>query len=327
MKFGYLIRLLNIFCAYLLRKQKTSYPPVKLWIETSSRCNLKCRLCINRNLPPDEKKDMDFGLFKKIIDEIKDYVFEVNLFHRGEPLLNPDIAEMIRYAAYCNIKTRLHTNGALLTPQLSESLIRSGLDEITFSFDGYTKEVYEKNRCGAVYEEVLENITCFLKIKRKLGIKKPSVHLLAMEYDESTSRTDFMMQKKEFLKRFKELPLDRLVTRMPHNWGGSLDIKKLPEVKADAKIIACTFLWYALVIFSDGKVTPCPQDFFGNLIVGDANKESVRLIFNNEKMQNLRNSFKNKDIEDLNICQGCDRCRRKTFFGAPKEYFGKFPKP
>ena len=327
MKFKYLIRLFNIYSAYLLGKQKTNYPPVKLWIETSSRCNLECGLCVNRNLPSDKKKDMEFELFRKIIDQVKDYAYEVNLFHRGEPLLNPNIIGMVEYAAGSKIKTRLYTNGVLLTPKLSERLMSSGLDLMTFSFDGYTKEVYEKNRCGAIFEETLENITCFLKIKRRLGLKKPSVHFLAMEYDNNTSPADFRIKKKEFLKRFKGLPLNRLITRTPHNWGGSLDIGMLPETKKTrTKLTACTFPWYALTVFSDGKVTPCPQDFFGSLIVGDVNLESVDSIFNNEKMQDIRKSFKNKDIEDLKICENCDRLRRKTFLGIPKEYLGKFMK-
>ncbi|MEI7616588.1 MAG: radical SAM/SPASM domain-containing protein, partial [Actinomycetota bacterium] len=310
-----------------LKKEIPDYPPVKLWIETSSRCNLSCGLCLNRNLPPAQKSDMEFLLFKKIIDEVKDYVYEANLFHRGEPLLNPQIVEMAEYASQNKIKTGLYTNGVLLTSALSQRLIKSGLDLITFSFDGYTKEVYEKNRCGAVFEETLKKITDFLKEKNKLGLKKPLVHILAMEHDADTSPAEFAIQKKEFIKRFKDFPPDRFVTRKPHNWGGSLDAIKLTDTKKDAaKFIACTFPWYALVILQDGKVTPCPQDFYGNMIAGDVNTETVEEIFNNEKMQAIRKAFKNKNIENLNICKDCDRCRRETFLGVPKEYLKKFMK-
>jgi len=346
MKPKYLSRLSNVYFSYLLGKQKTNYPPVKLWIETSSRCNLSCGLCLNRNLPPSQKSDMEFLLFKKIIDEAKDYVYEANLFHRGEPLLNPQIVEMTEYASQNKIKTGLYTNGAILTSELSRRLIKSGLDLITFSFDGYTKEVYEKNRCGAVFEETLEKITGFLKEKRKLGFKKPLVHILAMEQDADTSPEQFALQKKEFIKRFKDIPPDRFVTRKPHNWGGSLDTGKfrfitrephswrgslhagkMTESKKDTtKFIACTFPWYALVVLQDGKVSPCPQDFYGNMIVGDVNTETVEAIFNNEKMQAIRKAFKNKNIENLNICKDCDRCRRETFLGVPKEYLKKFMK-
>jgi len=327
MKIKYLARLSDIYFAYLFKRQKTNYPPIKLWIETSSRCSLKCQLCINRNLPLNEKKDMDFNLFKKIVDQVKDYVYEINLFHRGEPLLNPGIIEMVEYASGNKIKTSLYTNAVLLTAELSQRLVKSGLDLITFSFDGYTKEVYEKNRSGAVFEETLENIIGFLKEKKRLGLKKPLAHLLTMEYDADTSPAEFALQKKEFIKRFIDLPLDRLITRNPHNWGGSLDTQNMLKAKKDgSKFIACTFPWYALVVLFNGKVTSCPQDFFGNMIVGDINILPVDAIFNNKKMQEIRKFFKNKDIENLGICKDCDRCRRETVFGIPKEYLGKFVK-
>ena len=327
MKIKFLASLPEIYFAYLFKKEIPGYPPIKLWIETSSRCSLECRLCINKNLPINEKKDMGFNLFKKIIDQVKHYVFEVNLFHRGEPLLNPDIVKMVEYAALSKIKISLYTNAVLLTVELSQRLMKSGLDLITFSFDGYTKEVYEKNRCGAVFEDTLENITGFLKEKKKLGLRKPLVHLLTMEYDASTSHAEFVLQKKEFIKRFKDLPLDRFITRNPHNWGGSLDVQELLKVKKNgSKFITCAFPWYALVVLFNGKVTPCPQDFFGNLIVGDINAEPIAAIFNNEKMQEIRKRFKNKNIENMGICKDCDRCRRETFLGVPKEYLGKFIK-
>ncbi|GAH58289.1 unnamed protein product [marine sediment metagenome] len=98
---------------------------------------------------------MDLGLYKKIIDEVKNYVYDINLFHRGEPLLHPSIIDIISYANNKNIKTRIHTNSTLLTPELSRKIILSGLDLISFSFDGYTKETYEKNRVNANYDHQL----------------------------------------------------------------------------------------------------------------------------------------------------------------------------
>src|SRR5665647_3582902 len=64
-----LSNLLNIYFSYISRKEKCNYLPVRLWIETSARCNLACRLCVNKDIEASLKGDMDFGLFKKIIDE------------------------------------------------------------------------------------------------------------------------------------------------------------------------------------------------------------------------------------------------------------------
>ena len=326
-KIKYLLRLFIIYFTYISRRQKVSYLPIRLWVEISSRCNLTCRLCVNKDIPGSMKGDMDFKLYKKIIDEVKDYVFDINLFHRGEPLIHPQIIEMIEYAHKNNIKTRLHTNGTLLTPEFSRKLIASGLNLISFSFDGYTRSTYEKNRIGASYENTLGSIVDFLKIKKELNSKTPFTNLQVMEFDEEISQKQFHIQKEKFIKNFENLPLDKLVIRTPHNWGGLLEIADVSKAdRKKAKFMACTFPWYALTIFYDGKVHLCPQDFCGELQVGDVNKESVKEIFNNKTMQGIRKSFRNKKIDNLNPCNNCDRCWRETILKIPKEYLGIFMK-
>jgi len=326
-KIKYIFRLFEIYFSYIFKKQKVSYLPIRLWVETSSRCNLKCRLCVNKDMPINMKGEMNFKLYKKIIDEVKDYIFDVNLFHRGEPLLHPEIVEMIKYASKNNIKTRLHTNGVLLNPEISKKLITSGLNLISFSFDGYTKTTYEKNRTGALYEKTLGNIIDFLKIKKELNSGTPFVNLQVMEFDEEISQKQFRIQKEEFIKNFENLPLNKIVIRTPHNWGGLLDITGISKTnRKKPKIMACTFPWYALTIFYNGKVYLCPQDFYGGLSVGDVNNDSVKIIFNNKAMQEIRRSFRNKKTDNLSPCNKCDRCLRKTFMGIPKEYLGIFLK-
>ena len=109
---------------------------------------------------------MNFRLYKKIIDEIASKVYDVNLFHRGEPLLNKNIVPMIAYANKKGIRTRIHTNATLMNKELDRNMILAGLGLISFSFDGYTKEIYEKNRNGANFEKSLVNIIDFLKVKK-----------------------------------------------------------------------------------------------------------------------------------------------------------------
>ncbi len=319
--------LAKIYYSYSLRKKKVGYLPIRLWVEVSSRCNLACRLCVNKDIEPSLKGDLDFGLYRKLIDDAKDYIFDVNLFHRGEPLLNKNIVEMVKYANSNGIKTRIHTNGVLLNKDLGRKLITSGLNLISFSFDGYTKKTYEKNRIGATYERTIENIVDFLKIKQELKTKTPFTIIQVMEFDDELSREDFQKQKSEFEKRFYGLPLDKLVIRDPHNWGGLLDIDGVKKIDKDkSRIIPCTFLWYSLTVFYDGKVFLCPQDFAGEIQVGDLNKESIKDIFNNEKIQKIRERFKNKNISDLSPCNSCDRIWRETIGGIPKEYLKIFLK-
>ncbi|MBC8389344.1 MAG: radical SAM protein [Actinobacteria bacterium] len=326
-KIKYFINLVRIYFTYILRKKRCSYLPIRLWIETSSRCNLKCRLCVNKDIPPELKGDMDFNLYKKIVDEVKDYVFDINLFHRGEPLLNPKIVDMIKYANKRNIKTRIHTNGVLLTDELSHKLIKSGLNLISFSFDGYTKKTYEKNRVNAVYDNTLSNIINFLKIKSQLKSKTPFTIIQVMEFDEELSSKNLSDQKSNFIKKFDKLPLDKIIIRTPHNWGGLLELEGIKKInKEKSRLIPCTFPWYSLTIFYDGKVHLCPQDFEGEILLGNACKDSLKNIFNNEIMADVRNKFKMKDIEDMNPCSSCDRVWRETIAGIPREYLSIFLK-
>jgi len=322
----HLLSLAKIFFSYLKRKEVPGYMPSRLWVETTSRCNLACKLCINKDIPASQKKDMDFGLYKKIIDEAAGAIYDINLFHRGEPLLHPQIADMISYGAAKNIRTRLHTNATLLDEELSRGIILAGLDMISFSFDGYTRQEYEKNRTGGDYEKTLENIKGFLRIKKELRAKKPLTIIQVIECGPG-KKTKERLQQKYFLKSFESHPPDRLIIRRPHNWGGLLESRKPDQDSlSGGSRHACTFPWYSLTIFFNGKVYPCPQDFMGRMPIGDLKKNSIREIFNGPKVRELRKMFKSKGIIKGLPCISCDRIIRDTFMGIPKEYLKAFLK-
>lgn len=288
---------------------------------------MKCRFCVNKNLSSDQKGDMDFDLYKKIIDEISGKVHDVNLFHRGEPLLNSNIVPMIAYASESGVKTRIHTNATLLDKELSRSIISAGLDLISFSFDGYTREIYEKNRSGASFEESLSNIINFLKIKKQLKSKKPYTIIQVIQQGEKLSKDEIGRQRRVFLKNFKNLPLNKIISRTPHNWGGLLEINGLDKKgKENKKKVSCTFPWYSLTIFHDGRVFLCPQDFEGKICLGNLNKSRINEIFNGKIIKNMRETFKSGIIGNTIPCRDCDRIVRKTFMNVPLEYLGIFIK-
>ncbi len=319
--------LARIYLSYCLKLTSCNYYPSRIWIESSSRCNLKCRFCVNKDLPPDMKGDMDFNLFKKIIDEISGKVYDINLFHRGEPLLNRDIVSMVSYAAGSGIKTRIHTNATLLDKDLSRKLILAGLDLISFSFDGYTKEEYEKNRSGAKFSESLGRIVDFLKIKSELRSKKPYTIIQVIEQTEKLSGSETRRQRKIFLKNFKNLPLNKVITRTPHNWGGLLELNGPDKKrKIHSKKSLCTFPWYSLTVFYDGRVFLCPQDFEGRICLGSLNNEGVNDIFNGKIIKAMRDTFISGEVGNVIPCNDCDRITRKTFLKVPLEYLGIFIK-
>jgi len=258
---------------------------------------------------------MDFALYKKIIDEAADFAFDINLAHRGESLLHPQIVDAILYAKRKKLFTRLHTNGSLLTEELSHKILDSGLDRLSFSFDGFDKETYERTRVGGNFEKTLQNIIRFLEIKKEKKLKKPntSIEVINFEYNKH------IQTKKEFEATFKDLPLDSFVIKDLHNWAG-----ETKKTQTSSHYSACTFPWNALVVYWDGNVLPCSQDFFGSYILGNVKESSLRDIWNNPLTSQLRRKLSKKDILGLKACRECDRLQRKSFLGVPKEFLWKF---
>lgn len=315
----YYQRLIQMFYHYRKKSVVLPYFPVRLWIEPTSFCNLQCIMCPNKDLKKEEKGYMDFELFKKIIDEVATFAFEVHLLHRGESLLHPDFFKMVNYAHQAKLTTKFHTNGTLLNEEKSYQLIESGLDQLSFSFDGFDKKTYESIRIKGNFDKIVNNIIQFLEIKKKLKSKKPYTIIELINFPELYQKID-KTTKEKFLNNFKGLPLDKIEIKEIHNWAGLL-----PEIKKDFKNYSpCTFLWQALIIFWDGSVVPCTQDFHGYYTLGNVRNSSLAQIWNNPKMMNLRQKIAMGEIEEFKTCRQCDRPWREKILGVPKEYLWKF---
>lgn len=315
---SYWKRLASLFRHYRKKSSRLPYLPIRLWVELTSHCNYRCVMCPNKDLGKDDKGYMPFDLYEKIIAEAKGFVFDINLAHRGESLLHPRLVDAIRLAKDSGLFTRLHTNGSLLTEDMAKQIVASGLDRLSFSFDGYNQETYESIRVGGDFDRTIGNIVRFLEIKKESGSHKPETAIEVINFDQ-LSRPEFMEAREAFRKRFAGLPLDSFVMKELHNWAGEID--KAGDKDAYS---VCPFPWNALVIFWDGAVLPCTQDFFGQYLIGNVKEESLREIWNGPRLQHLREKLAAGELDEFATCSNCDRVWRKGLFGVPKEYLWKF---
>jgi radical SAM protein with 4Fe4S-binding SPASM domain len=316
-KTEHLYRLARIFWAYKKRQTRNIPRPIRLWIEPTPFCNLKCPMCPQSDPKIDDvvkgKTYMDFELYKKIIDEAAEHVYDINLAHRGESTFHKQLPDMIRYASEKGIRTRLHTNATILNEKMSRALLDSGLDLLSFSFDGFAKEPYEKIRIGSNFEKTLANIVQFLRLKKELNSKKPYTVFQVIELNGNTEG------KEEFVRQFDDLPLDSLYIKKPHNWGGIISGNpQIDQYCHRESYSHCSFLWYSLTILWDGHVTPCPQDFFMELVLGDLRTQTIREVWDGAPLVNLRDSLARQDWEKIRPCNTCDRLWRKQVAGVPK---------
>ncbi len=134
----------------------------KLYIEPTNRCNLDCRICM-RNGWNEPLGFMSDETFSKVMDGLRNLPASPTVFFGGlgEPLFHPSIVEMVAQAKSPHTSVELITNGTLLTAELSEQLIKAGLDRLWVSLDGATQESYGDLRLGALLPNVLNNLKLF----------------------------------------------------------------------------------------------------------------------------------------------------------------------
>lgn len=161
--------------SYKLHLNKLHYQPVDIQIEPTSKCNLSCIMC-GRTYLNRMNGNMNYQNFKKIINQFL-YLRFLTLQGLGEPLLNPDIFKMIKFAKSKGIEVRISSNATLLTPENSKKLVSTGLDSIYLSIDGASPKTYKSIRKGANFDLVINNIEVLMKTKKMLKKDLPRVTL------------------------------------------------------------------------------------------------------------------------------------------------------
>jgi radical SAM protein with 4Fe4S-binding SPASM domain len=267
--------------------------PLFLDVEVTSACNLKCPFCATTFRGSEIKKGfISETLARKIIDEGADSgLYGVKFNIRGEPLLHPRIHELVRYAKYRGlIDVYFNTNAMLLTEDASRRLIDAGLDRISVSFEGYTKEAYETNRVGAVFETVIANVEHMQSLKAKLGVGHPRVRV------QTVMLPEFENTFEEY-KSFWSALADEV---------GYLDYKDMKDKKKGRRYPwACPQIWQRMAVWWDGTLMPCNHDDDGRLALGNLNEITVKSGWNSPGLLALREAHKSGRAHEYEACDGC----------------------
>ncbi len=149
--------------------------PYIIMIDPCGACNFNCVFCpCNNNLnnAVERHKILSINSFDRIVNDIAQFpekIKAIDMYGYGEPLLNRNLPEMIRHLRDANVceKIRIATNGSLLTHQMSEELVESGLDYAKISIEGLSDDQYRRV-CGVdvSFDEIVENIRYFHEISR-----------------------------------------------------------------------------------------------------------------------------------------------------------------
>jgi Fe-coproporphyrin III synthase len=109
--------------------------PVVVW-NVTRRCNLRCVHCYSRSEDRTYGGELDHQEGLSLIDDLASFGAPVILFSGGEPLIRPDILELVRYATGKGVRAVLSTNGTLINGHLAQDLKKIGLSYVGISLDG-----------------------------------------------------------------------------------------------------------------------------------------------------------------------------------------------
>lgn len=249
----------------------------RIYVEITSSCNLKCSFC-QETLRPTEF--MSVEQFAHILNEIKPYTNFVYLHVKGEPLLHPQLGEILKMCKASGLTVNITTNGTLLKNKLSVLLkypvhqlnisLHSADDNDCIDIDEYIKNVFSV--CGELSEKTDTEI---------------SLRLWNTKDDPS-----IFGQKNYRLKRHIHINV-----QSPFEWP-DLNNSYYNEHGI------CQGLRTHIAILSNGTVVPCCLDGNAVMVLGNIFTQSLSDILSDKRTTNIIDGFRHRlAVEPL--CRHC----------------------
>lgn len=283
--------------------------PVSVSIELTNNCDLNCPECLTGSgIMKRERGYIQPDLFGKIINELKPYLYYLNLYFQGEPMLHPGFFSLLGKCE--NMNMVVSTNGHFLSDENAGRIVKSGLKKLVVSLDGMDEASYSAYRVNGDFAKVMEGIKNITNAKKKYHSSlRLEIQFLVNRYNENQIR-----DAKKFARRIgADLKLKSMQIISINGfvkWLPSIKKFRRYEKKGEEYIIKsafpdrCTRLWFNPVITWDGKVLPCCFDKNGEYVMGDLNEDSFREIWNGPKFRSFRKSIMTgRHMTD--ICRNC----------------------
>ena len=271
-----------------------------LQIEPTSACNLDCKICMRRNLERPISF-LSFDSFKKILNS-GNFRY-VGLHGWGEPLLNKQLFDMVKYAEAKGVSTNLTTNGTLLQENI-DNILSSGLSEIAFG-------IYDSE----LFTQVTPQIEKLIQEKKKRSFTRPKTYL------DITIYRGNLDQIPELVRFAPELAIDALILhRLFNTYKVDSTVKYISEEEEEglfAKLrqlasllklelylppkhsYPCRIVERSIFVTLEGKVTPCT--YLPDLHLGDALEQGVSKVMYSKAYTDFVKNMKNHPI--------CSKCQ------------------
>ncbi len=280
--------LMNQTCFLL----KINYAPFLLGatIDVTSKCNLHCRFCRGQYPELETKTEvMPFQRYKAILSRLPHSIESILLSNIGEPMLHPQIFEIIDYTSRAGFRPVVFTNGTLLTEDVCSTLLSSHLYSLNISLETDPENCL--NIRGTDLGEIENNVNRLLDLKKRIETSVKINLSLVVHKGNAKKVPDFLTK-----------------------WASAVDEVKISPVQLNEKNenpILCSELWRGNInVRPDGSISPCCADFVGELIIGTVFKTDLLTIWRGPKMHNLRATVIRHEFP-----YKCRNCRWENIMG------------
>jgi len=259
----------------------------KIYIEITNICNLSCEFCT----PDGRKKEfIKKDKFEYILEQIKEYTDYIYLHVKGEPLLHPEINELIELAYNKGFYINITTNGTYI-----EKLHTKNIRQINYSMQSANdikqmQETVRKLRKYVLNENIYLSLRLWTKKAKEDSeiremLKKEFGDMIDIDNKNTLDKNIFLSVEDEFI------------------WPSL-------ENKDESQEGYCYGLKDHIAILVDGTVIPCCLDHKGNINLGNINDMKLSEILNTKKSKDIIEGFKNRNaVEEL-----CRKCGFKNKF-------------
>jgi MoaA/NifB/PqqE/SkfB family radical SAM enzyme len=331
--------------------------PYFLGIDPCSFCQLRCPLCPtgveNESKKSQEKVSfrnrtmLSVELLDNLLAEVGEYLFFIMFFNWGEPLLNKNLPSFIRKARALDIYTEIHTNLSLRVSDRSmEELLRSGVNDIAASIDGFSQDSYQIYRVGGNYALAKDNIKRLAQTRTKLNLDTNIIwNFLVFSFNEHEieatkqycdengiifNRREAFIKNPDWLPSYRKQERTTLKISMPKATTDSVVDER--STQQPDRITSCAWHYNYSFVNSDGSVSPCcaPWEQTHDFGVLKPGLVSFADVWNNNMYRKSRAAFAHKEIKGLDlvntICLTCpfDESIQNQYSNLDEEVINQF---
>jgi MoaA/NifB/PqqE/SkfB family radical SAM enzyme len=298
------------------RRSKPWSMPLHMQIELTNYCMLHCPICPTGIRAIKRRPEaMDVCLFERLMEQVGPYLLTASLWGWGEPLLHPQLAEILRIAQKYPTARLLSTNGQMLEHAV-DALITYPPEYLIVALDGITDETLSRYRRGAKLAPALSGVRRLAQIKRERGLELPVLHMryIVMQHNQHE-----LPQVSEFARSngFDLLTIRVLMSVVDADAPTQEHQRLVPDLeglrayaytegeRVKRRDFICMQPFWFPAICADGTIVGCDQDHNSQLPFGIlSERTSFAEIWNGAQAARIRQAIRDKP-ETMEFCRVC----------------------